>query len=89
MFDIAFSEIIVVCIVSLIVLGPTQSIALLKEFFNIIDIIKSWYVDFTERVKADLDEEDLVNIIYDEEGKPYKAYNIESIKPYLKENRDE
>ena len=89
MFDIAFSEIIVVCIVSLIVLGPAQSIALLKEFFNIINTLKSWYIDFTERLKIELDEEDLVEIIYDEEGRPHKAYNIESIKPYLKGKQDE
>ncbi len=90
MFDVSFSELALTALVGFVVFGKSEFKDLVSAVFN----IKSYFDDIVVRFKAlineQLNEEDVVDIIYDEEGNPHKAYNVERLKPYFKdEAKDE
>ena len=89
MFDVSLSELFLTGLVGFLVLGKKD----FKDLLSTILDAKSYFGDLVARFKAfindQLNEEDIVDIIYDEEGKPHKAYNIENLKPFLRDKEDD
>ncbi|MCE2991874.1 MAG: twin-arginine translocase TatA/TatE family subunit [Candidatus Jidaibacter sp.] len=91
MLDISISEIIVVGLVGLIVLGPKEMVEVIRSLRKIGNNIKEYYNEFLAYLSAELGEtpsDDYVKIILDQDGNPQKVYDLEKIKPYLKDEDD-
>jgi sec-independent protein translocase protein TatB len=91
MLDISISEIIVVGIVGLIVLGPKEMVEVIRSLRKIWANIKEHYNEFLAYLSSELEEnsnDDYVKIILDQDGNPQKVYDLEKIKPYLKDEDD-
>ncbi len=86
MLDIAISELILVGIVGLLVLGPKEMLSAIRSGRKAIAILRSYYEEFTNYLTKELEiDDDYVKIIMDDEGHPQKVYDLEKIRPYLKE----
>ncbi|MCE2993163.1 MAG: twin-arginine translocase TatA/TatE family subunit [Alphaproteobacteria bacterium] len=83
MFDIAFSEIALVILVSFLLFGAKDTLEIIKSLKRVISNIKDQYNSFIEHLHKELDEEELVHIVFDDDGNPHQAYNLEKLTPFL------
>lgn len=94
MFDLSFSEILVVAVVGLLVVGPDELPALIKKGRSFINQVKEMGNDFTKTIMGDEDVVDLkkeveklnndMKVIIDLEGKPQPTYDISDIMQEMK-----
>ncbi|MDF3047666.1 MAG: hypothetical protein K0R73_784 [Candidatus Midichloriaceae bacterium] len=78
-------------IVGLIVLGPKEMVEVIRSLRKIWANIKEHYNEFLAYLSSELEEnsnDDYVKIILDQDGNPQKVYDLEKIKPYLKDEDD-
>ncbi len=91
MLEVSFSEIGLIGIIGILILGPNEMINILKSFRRYVAIIKenyTQYVNYLNKVLIDQDEP-FVSVIFDENGAQHKAYNLEKIAPILKKVSDD
>lgn len=89
MFDISMSELMLVGIVGLYALGPKELFAAIKSVRSLVANLKAYYEEFMNHLSKELEGDDYVKIIFDDEGRPQKVYDLEKIKPYLKDEEAE
>jgi Sec-independent protein translocase protein TatA len=86
MLDVSISELALVGLVGFLVLGPKEMLSMIKSARSIITSLKSYYEEFIKHLNKELEaDDDYVKIIMDNEGHPQKVYDLEKIKPYIKE----
>lgn len=83
MFDVAFSEIALVMLISFLLFGTKDTLDMIRSFKKLIVNLKDKYNSFIEHLHKELDEEDLVHIVFDDDGNPHQAYNVEKLTPFL------
>ncbi len=88
MFDFSFSELLLVMVVGLVVLGPDELPKVVRYVRNIIRQIKSASANIQQQVTELLDDEDLqraTKFIKGDDGKFYAAYDLsDEIKSVIK-----
>jgi sec-independent protein translocase protein TatB len=79
MFDFSFSELLLVMVVGLVVLGPDELPKFVRYVRNIIRQVKSASANIQQQVTELLDDEDLqraTKFIKGDDGKFYAAYDL-------------
>jgi sec-independent protein translocase protein TatB len=79
MFDFSFSELLLVMVVGLVVLGPDELPKVVRYVRNIIRQVKSASANIQQQVTELLDDEDLqraTKFIKGDDGKFYAAYDL-------------
>ena len=86
MLDISIAELLLVGIVGLLTLGPKELLAAIKSLRGLTAYLQRAYEEFMSYLNKELDDsDDYIKIIFDDEGQPQKVYDLEKIKPYLKD----
>jgi sec-independent protein translocase protein TatB len=88
MFDFSFSELLLVMVVGLVVLGPEELPKVVRYVRGVIRKIKSASANIQQQVTELLDDEDLqaaTKFIKGDDGKFYAAYKLsDEIKSVIK-----
>jgi Sec-independent protein translocase protein TatA len=84
MFDFSLAELGVVGIIALLALGPDEMVKILSFLKKTTDRLKREVRKQMDMAREATGENDLVKIIFDENGSPQKAYDMDKIKPLLK-----
>lgn len=86
MLDIGFSELLLVAVVALVVIGPKDLPVVirhvakgLRELREVYSGLKKQMTDVIDQAGLDDLKKDMTTII-DLEGKPQKAYNVDELK---------
>lgn len=85
-FNISFSEILLVLLVAILAFKPSELIDLAKTISGLATSFKKTYHEFIEYLRRELGEEDVVKVIFDEDGVPHKAYDLSKLEPFLHGN---
>jgi Sec-independent protein translocase protein TatA len=86
MFDFSLSELGVVGLVALIVLGPKEMIELIKSARKIKSSITEYFAESKKYLDEILEEEEnIVDVIIDMDGNYQKTYKLNKIKPDIKD----
>lgn len=90
MLDITYSELILICVIAMSVLGPKEVFDIIKSFRRLSVDFKKHYQNFLHYLSKELGEEqdNFVDIIIDKHGNQHKVYNLDIIKPFIKENNE-
>lgn len=83
MFDFSLAELGVVGAVALMVLGPTEILQLLQYLRKLSASAKREYEKCFTELQDAVGDDDLIKIVFDDEGKPQRAYNLEKLKPII------
>jgi Sec-independent protein translocase protein TatA len=89
MFDFSLAELGVVGVIALLVLGPAEMLQLLRYLRKMTAAAKREYEKCFASLQEELGDDDLVKIIFDEDGKPQRAYDLEKIKPIIHGKEDD
>lgn len=90
MFGTSLPEIVLIALVGLLVLGPKEFLAAVKSLRKAAVGIKKWYDEFSRYLSselASLEDDDYIDIIFDEKGKPRKTYDVK-LSRSDKKNKD-
>jgi Sec-independent protein translocase protein TatA len=89
MFDFSFSEFSLVMVLALLLLGP-------KELYRLYHSVRAKFQPIKQTLEAEIgairreiDEEGVVEIIIDDQGRPQKSYNLEKLRPHLKKKDEQ
>jgi Sec-independent protein translocase protein TatA len=90
MFGFSFAELLLALIVALLVLGPSDFLTAIKAVREAFSKLQEWYQSYLHYLETELDPErkgkELVGHIIDQNGKLQKTYNLDLIKPDLKQS---
>lgn len=89
MFDFSLAELGVVGVVALMVLGPAEMLQLLQYLRKMTAAVKREYEKCFASLQEAVGDDDLVKIIFDKEGKPQRAYDLEKLKPIIHGKEDD
>lgn len=84
MFNVSFSEILLVLLVAILAFKPHELIDLVKSIRSITASLKKSYQNFIDYLHRELGEEEVVKVVFDENGVPHRAYDLSKLEPYLK-----
>ena len=85
MFDVSFGELSLVGLIALAVLGPQEMFRIYKALKKALSEVKD---SLEKQLKIlDEDEDDLIDITMDDEGRPQKAYKLDKILEKMKNDR--
>lgn len=87
MFDIALSEILLVLLVGFLLFGPKETLSIIRSLRDVVHNIKDKYSKFMEHLHNELEDEELVHIVFDDDGKPHQAYNLKKLEPFLNQKK--
>ena len=97
MFNFSFSELLIVALVSILTLGPKESVNALKNLGKYASKFKDWYQSYINYFQNELDvenvamekkkEKELVNYIVDLEGNLQQTYDLSDIMPEIEETK--
>lgn len=79
MFDFSFSELLVICVVGLLVLGPKELPAVARTIRGFIRRCKQTSQSIQAQINGILDEEDIrqtTQMIKGDDGQYYESYQI-------------
>ncbi|MES2984991.1 MAG: Sec-independent protein translocase protein TatB [Pseudomonadota bacterium] len=85
MFDIGFSELLLIAVVGLVVIGPKDLPVVIRHVVKFMHELRGLYSGLKKQMHAVMDEvgiDDLkqeMTTIIDLEGKPQKAYNVSEL----------
>ena len=86
MFDISFSELGLVGLIGILLLGPKDMLQALKYIKTFLSSLREKYDEYVKYFNEALTEEEpIVKTVFDEEGNPQQTYDINRIKPFLKD----
>lgn len=86
MFDVSFAELGLVGLIGLLLLGPKDMLQAIKYIKTFLSSLREKYDEYIKYFNETMaEEEPIVKIVFDEEGNPQKAYDINRIKPFLKD----
>ena len=86
MLDIGFSELLLIAVVALVVIGPKDLPVVLRHVMKVVRELRGMYSGLKHQMNEMLDEAGVndirhnVTTIIDLEGKPQKAYNVDDLK---------
>jgi Sec-independent protein translocase protein TatA len=84
--EFAFSELCLVFLIALMVLGPKEALEFVKAIRKGISEVKLYYKKYTDHLNAILSEsENVIDVMIDENGQIQKMYNLDKIKPDIKD----
>jgi len=89
MFDFSFSEFSLVVMLALILLGPKELLRLYNNMRAKFLPIKQTIENEIGAIRREIDEEGVVEIIIDDQGRPQKSYNLEKLRPHLKKKDEQ
>lgn len=91
MFDLSFSEIGLVGVIALMVLGPKEMIVFIKsirDFFASIRQYYNKYLNYLNKAINEVEEETkLVDVIIDQDGNYQKVYDLSKVMPQIKDHK--
>lgn len=91
MFDFSFSELGLVGLIALLVLGPKDMVLFIRSiraFFSQIQDHYKKYINYLNAAINEVEEETkLVDMIIDQDGKYQKVYDISKIMPDIKDHK--
>lgn len=89
MFDLSFSEIGLVGVIALMLLGPKEMIVFIKsirDFFASIRQYYKSYLNYLNKAINEVEEETkLVDVILDQDGNYQKVYDLSKVMPQIKD----
>ena len=86
MFDIGFSELLLIAIVALVFIGPKDLPVVVRHVMKVVRELRGLYLGIKKQMHEVMEEAGLndlhqeVTTIIDLEGKPQKAYNVADLK---------
>ena len=86
MLDIGISELLLIAIVALVVIGPKDLPVVMRHVMKVVRELRAVYLGFKHQMVQVLDEAGLNDLqqnmttIIDLEGKPQKAYNVAELE---------
>lgn len=86
MFDFSLPELGVVCVVALIALGPDEMVRIVKFCRDTTAHLRQIFAKYMDEINEVTGVDDLVKVVFDDDGNPHKAYNLDKIKPRLKKD---
>jgi Sec-independent protein translocase protein TatA len=89
MFDFSLAELGIIGVVALMVLGPAEMLQLLKYARKFTAAAKREYEKYFTELQDAVGETDLITIVFDDEGNPQRAYDLEKLKPVIRGKEDE
>jgi Sec-independent protein translocase protein TatA len=88
LFDISASELLLTALVGFLVLGKEDFKSLIEIVADLKTHLTSYLNQLKNFINNQLEDEEIVEIIFDDEGNPHKSYNIEKLKPLFKKSED-
>ncbi len=86
MLDIGFSELLLIAVVALVVIGPKDLPVVIRHVAKVLRDLRGVYSGLKKQMTDVIDQagiDDLkqdMNTIIDLDGKPQKAYNVDDLK---------
>ncbi len=90
MFDFSFAELLVICVVGLLVLGPKELPAVVRALRNVMRRIKQTTAALQAQINEVLDDDELQEakkLIKGDDGTLYEAFDLSDIE--LDKKRDD
>jgi Sec-independent protein translocase protein TatA len=84
MFDISLSEIMVVLLGGFLFLGPRELVRVMRTIRSYIWELKNQIFRIEREISDEIDSDDFIKTIKDADGIHQKVYDLEKIKPYIR-----
>jgi sec-independent protein translocase protein TatB len=82
MFEFSLSELLVICVVALVVLGPKELPVVARTLRDAVRYVRRMSASVQSHINEVLDEDDrkgITNLIKGDDGKFYEAFNLDEI----------